>query len=122
MPYELDVQHGVNFVPVVVCLIVVTADAIDPHAASDLRRFQANRIDDFTDDERLASVEVLNKLKAQVAVFVVDLHFADIAFGYDVSLRGLLDSRDTDGLKFTRIKGQGHPTQELAVRSPGNEH
>src|SRR5256714_13309795 len=115
--HHFDVEYRMDFVPVMIVLAVVAADAVDAHAAADRRRLQADRLDDLADDEAILSVEVVDQLEGQIAVFIVDAHFADVAFGDDVRLGVAFDVADADGLKLAPVsRRERRPTARLFFR------
>src|SRR6266571_8137 len=103
------------FVPVVILLIVITADAIDSHAASDRRRRELLRIDDLANDERLSLSYVVDDLESQVAVFIVDPHLADVSFRDNVRLRVVFDAGDRHAMKVPQLEGIRDQSRRLLV-------
>src|SRR6185369_3441905 len=115
-----------DFVPVVIRLSVIAADAVDSHSTSDRWWREVNWIDDFADDERSGPAQLVDQFETQIAVFVVDLNLRDEAFSNDVRLPVAFDVRNIHKVKFFKVERFGHERSGALLfgRAPGrhNKH
>src|SRR5215813_6224974 len=93
------------FVPVMIVLSIVAADAVHTNPTTNCWRLQLDWINDFANYEGTGALKVFNQLETKITVFVIKTNLRDITLRHHMRLPVSFDIRDGHCMKLTEVEG-----------------